>query len=268
MLDLQKAGIFKRFSAWLCDVVLLAVVAIGAILLGLIITNYDSHTENYISLQAECGEMLKAYAEKYGEDIINSTEEERATFTPEQKALYEAADAELKADPKANELYGKVAYEEQIMYNLILTIVPVGLLIAFLILEFLVPLLFKNGQTVGKKIFGIGVMKNNGTRLTPQILFVRAILGKYTMETMVPVFLLLLVYAGFLGGLVGIIVVALIGIFNIVLMIATKANLAIHDALSYTVTVELASQRIFENEQELLEYKQKLHAEAAERAAY
>lgn len=255
MLDLQKAGIFKRFSAWLCDIVLLLVVALGAMILGMLITNYDDYANKINDKKAY-------YEEKYGEDIIYATEEERSTFTPDQQAQYDAANEELQLD--ADEL-GRA---QNTLYNLSITLPAISLFVAYMLLEFLVPLLFKNGQTVGKKIFGVGVMKNNGTRLTPQILFVRAILGKYTMETMVPVAILILIFLGFLSGLVGIIVIALIGIFNIVLMFATKANLAIHDALSYTVTVELASQRIFENEQELLEYKQKIHAEAAETAAY
>lgn len=253
MLDLQKAGIFKRFSAWLCDIVLLAVVTIGALLLGMLITNYDDYS-NHIS------ERKAYYETKYGEEIIYA--EDVDALTPEQKALREQAEKELEADAEA------LNKAQSMVYNLSVTLPAISLFIAFMLLEFLVPMLFGNGQTVGKKIFGVGVMKTNSTKITPQILFVRAILGKYTMETMVPVAILLLIYSGFLGGVLGLIVIALIWIFNIVLVIATKTNSAIHDVLSYTVTVELASQRIFENEEALLEYKKKLHAEAAESAKY
>ena len=97
MLDLQKAGIFKRFSAWLCDIVVLAVVALGAIILGLIITNYDEHASNAEKYKEELNVIFTGYVEKYGEDIVNATQEEMESFTPEQKALREAADAELKA---------------------------------------------------------------------------------------------------------------------------------------------------------------------------
>ena len=146
-------------------------------------------------------------------------------------------------------------------------IITLSLLFTHLVLEFAIPLLLKNGMTVGKKIFGIGVMHENYVRIKPVSLFVRAILGKYTIETMVPVLMVLMIYFGAIG-MMGIIIIGLVLIFNVALIITTKTNSAIHDAISQTVTVDMATQLIFDTPEALLEYKQRVHEEEANKASY
>ena len=86
------------------------------------------------------------------------------------------------------------------MYNLAIVMVVIGVLGANLILEFVVPLIIGNGQTLGKKIFSIGVMRYDGVRVSPLLMFVRTVLGKSTIETLIPLFLLFLLLVGS-GGL-------------------------------------------------------------------
>ena len=136
------------------------------------------------------------------------------------------------------------------------------ILFAYLLLEFVVPLLLKNGQTLGKKIFGIAIMRTDGVKITPFALFVRTVLGKYTIETMVPVLIVIMIYFSILG-LTGTVVLGLIALLQIILLAATKSRSAIHDLLACTVAVDFASQRIFDSSEELLEYKKKLHEERA-----
>ena len=57
-----------------------------------------------------------------------------------------------------------------------------------------VPLKLGNGQTIGKKVFGIGVMRVDGVQLTTIQLFIRTILGKFTLETMIPVYIVLMIF--------------------------------------------------------------------------
>ena len=110
-------------------------------------------------------------------------------------------------------------------------------------------------------------MRVDGVKITTPILFIRTILGKFTIETMIPVLMILMLYFGAIGAM-GIIVTALIIIFNIGLLVATKTNSAIHDALSQTVTVDMSSQLIFNSTEEMIEYKQRIHAEEASKASY
>ena len=143
----------------------------------------------------------------------------------------------------------------------------IGILVAIGLIQFAIPMILKNGQTVGKKVFGLGVMRTDGVRVNGQIMFIRAILGKYTVETMVPLMMLLWIFTG-RAGILSLIIIALIFIGNIIMMSITRTNSAIHDMLANTVTVDMASQLIFDSPEALLEYKKEIHRQAAERAEY
>ena len=154
-----------------------------------------------------------------------------------------------------------------LILNLTLLISIFSILLAYFVLEFIVPLFFKNGQTLGKKMFGIGVMRDDGVKMTTVMLFVRSILGKCTIEALVPLAIIMLIFFGNAGifGLVAILLLAGLEIFTTV---RTRTNSCIHDLLSYSVVVDLASQMIFENEEALVEYKNRVHAELVDRSDY
>lgn len=250
--DLQKASIWKRASAYIFDFILLGIVAIGIGFLLSLVLGYDSQIES----------MEKAYVkyeEKYDIDLNISTSDYEK-LSDEEKAIYETANKEFSSDPEIARVYN-------LLVNLTLIIVTFGILISYLLLEVLVPQLFKNGQTLGKKVFGVAVMRADGVKLSLSLLFIRTVLGKFTIETMFPLLLLMMVFVGALD-VVGVIVVLLLAILQIVALIASKTNSAIHDLISGTVTVDLASQMIFESPEELMEYKKRIHAEAAEKATY
>ena len=99
--------------------------------------------------------------------------------------------------------------------------------LAFLIMEFLLPLRLQNGQTLGKKIFGVGLMRQDCVKVSAPALFIRAILGKYTIETMIPVLILLMIYWGTLG-VVGPAVIFLILVVEVCVIIFTPTNALIH----------------------------------------
>ena len=145
--------------------------------------------------------------------------------------------------------------------QLILIVITFSILISQLLLEFVVPLILKNGQTVGKKVFGVAVMRMDGVKASPTILLVRALLGKYAVETMIPVFVLLSLLFG-TASIVTVVLLAFLVIAQIALLIFTQANTPLHDMLAGTVAVDLASQLIFDTPEELLEYKKKIHAES------
>ena len=249
MYSLQKASVLKRFSAYLLDIILLFIIIVGVASLLSLAFNYDGYS-------TRLDELSVKYQEEYGIDI----NKDYNTLSPEEKAIYDAADKAFGQDPE-------VIYNYQMMNNLSLLIVTFSTLIAYVILEFIVPLLFKNGQTLGKKVFAIGVMRVDGVKITTPFLFIRTILGKFTIETMVPVLMVLMIYFGAIG-MMGIIIIGLVLIFNVALIITTKTNSAIHDAISQTVTVDMATQLIFDTPEALLEYKQRVHEEEANKASY
>jgi uncharacterized RDD family membrane protein YckC len=140
--------------------------------------------------------------------------------------------------------------------------VTLGILLGFLIVEFIVPLILKDGQTIGKKCFSICVINENGVRIKPFVLFVRAILGKYTIETMISVFLIISMMFGSIT-IVKLFIILAILVANLTMIITNKNNALIHDIIAYTVVVDKESQLIFENEDELIKYKQKIALDKA-----
>ena len=136
-----------------------------------------------------------------------------------------------------------------------------------MIWEFIIPLKLGNGQTVGKKIFGIAVMRVDSVKISTFQLFVRSVLGKYTIETMMPVMLILMLFFGVMP-LMCLIGIALIALLQIVFVLTSRLRTPIHDMIAGTVTVDLASQMIFDSSEEMTEYKRRVHEEKARHAEY
>lgn len=246
--DLQKASVLKRAAAWLLDIILLVVLACG---IGMILSaalNYDQHSQ---ALEA----CYERYEKEFGIDF-----DVYADLTEEEQARFEAANAALQKDTQALKAYNMVV-------NLSLTIVSLSILLSYLALEFAVPLLFGNGQTMGKKVFGIGLIRVDGVKISTFALFVRTVLGKYTVETMIPVLMAMMIFIGTIGILGPAIVLGLL-ILQVALIITSPTNSALHDHMAATVAVDLASQMIFATPEELVEYKKQVHAEQVKNQPY
>lgn len=246
MYDFQRASMWKRISAALFDIILLSIVVVGSAFLLSLALNYQGNYEEFDAIR-------KTYADANGVDLSKAY----SSLTEEELVKYSAFEEALSSDATAIKIYS-------LLINYTFIIVSFSILIGYLLMELLIPLLFKNGQTLGKKIFGIAVMREDGVRISSTLLFVRTVLGKYTLETMIPVliFLMILFYA--MNPIIGLGVVAAILIAQAVLLIATKTRSLLHDKLSHTVTVDFSSQLIFDTPEELLAYKQKIHAEQVE----
>ena len=250
--DLQRASILKRVSAYILDFILLVTVITGAAFLLSALLDYDSYVDTLERVYAE-------YEEEYGIDLDISSEDFSALSREEQK-LYDEVNKLMNENEEAIEAYNMTV-------NLALVIASLSILFGYLILEFVIPIIFKNGQTIGKKVFGIGLIRQDGVRITNLMLFVRAILGKCTVETMIPVYILILIIFGNLG-MTGTVILAGIAVLQIALVLTSRTNSAIHDMMAATVAVDMSSQMIFESEADMLAYKNKLHAENAARDKY
>ena len=253
MIDLQRAGWGKRIMAAIFDGILFATLAVGLAALLSFSFGYDVQVEEYAAI-------MDGYEQEYGVDLEASTE----GMTPtEQAAHQEKVDAvynELKQNTEFMALYSKMSN----MRLLMLSFSPLG---ALLLMELLIPLFLGNGQTVGKKIFGIGLMHVEGIRITGKQVFIRAILGKYSVELMLPIYILLMTLTAGLG-IVGWLLLAVLLIAQIVCVAITRTNALIHDVLASTVAVDLASQQIFEDMEDRNNYIKAVHAERAARADY
>ncbi len=242
-ISLQRASIWKRISAHILDAILALILSVGFAFGVSAILKYDSHLAQLEAYQTE-------YAQIYGIDLELS-EKEISELPKAEQDKFEIAKEAFSKDEKV------LLLESKLMY-MVITMIAVGSFLGCILVYFIVPLFFKNGQTLGKKVFGLAVMRTSSIKASTPVLFIRSMIGLYAMEIMAPLFLISI-------GVVGIITLCGLVILEIVVMCITKTNSSIHDLLSDTVVVDFASQQIFESEEELLEYKKQLHeAEVAE----
>lgn len=250
--DLQKAGMWKRIAAWMLDSILVVVLATGVACLLSFLLGYDGYTQ-----QVE--DAYASYGAEYGIHF-EITQEEYEAMTVEERQSYDAAYDALISDRDAMRAYN-------MMMNLMLVITTMSILVAILGIEFMVPLILGNGQTVGKKVFTLGLVRTDGVRLNTMQLFARTFLGKFAIETMIPVYILLMLFWGNGGGL-GLLVLAALGIAQVVILIASRTNAVLHDLMAGTAVVDISSQMIFQTTEDLIAYKKKIAAEQAKRQKY
>lgn len=250
--DIQRASMWKRLSAALFDSILLGVAAVLFAWLLSIALGFDAHYQTLNGAYAR-------YGEQYGVDFTLGL--------TDYEAMSETELAEL------NEAYAALAADEEAMYaynmliSLTLTITSLGILLAYLVMEFTIPMCLGNGQTLGKKIFGIGLMRRDGVRISGSGLFARTFLGKYAVCTMVPVLIVIMIFFGMLG-LTGTILLGLIALVQLILLLATRNHTPIHDLFASSVCIDAGSQLIFDTCEDMLAYKKKVHAEQAAKSPY
>ena len=253
MTDLQKASLWKRISAALFDGILLGIVVVGAAAILSGVFGYDGYVQ-------QLGEAYAKYGQQYGVEIpLEQSAYDALSETAQEN--YRAAMDAINADPAAVRSYNMT-------YQLPLLIVTLSVLFGVLLFEFLFPLIFGNGQTLGKKIFGVALMRVDGIKVTGVQNFVRAVLGKYAVELMIPIFVCLNLY---LNGSVNLIMLALLALMVIsqfICLIATRTGSLLHDVMACTVAVDLASQMIFDSKEEQLDYIKKIHAQNVENSTY
>ena len=247
--DLQKACAWKRISAFLFDVIILSVVTV-LFAWGL------SALVGFNGYHRTLMERYEVFSSEYGVDF-SITQAEYEALKEGDRQRVDAAWEAVAEDETASGAY-------RMILSLSVLIVSLSILAGYMVTEFFVPLKLKNGMTLGKKIFGLGVMTADSIRLRGPALFIRTVLGKYTVETMIPVLILVMIYWGVIG-IVGPAVILLILAGQAAAALSTRREgfRLIHDLMAGTVVVDFASQRIFENPEEKNAF---LMREAAERA--
>lgn len=254
--EIEKASLWKRFAAWLLDTILVVIIVTGLFWTLAGMFQFDSHLD-------KMEEVYNRYTAEYQLDS-NMTEEKFAAMTEaEQKAYNERQDAANKA-LQANRADMQVFLDTMVA---LLIIITVGVLIAMLLLEFVVPLLFGNGQTVGKKVFSLCAIRQDSVRIKPLQLFVRAIIGRFAIETMIPVCIAIMYIMGFMN-LFNLLLLGALVIAEVAILIVTKNNCMLHDLMAGTVVADYSCQRIFYCTEDMVEYQKKLEAERENRQKY
>ncbi len=256
--DLQKAGTWKRVSAFLFDFTISTVLITGMVLLLVWAFGFEKHTTTF-------REKQEYYAEKYGIDL-EMTQEQFDKMTEAEQEDYlgrvEQSNKDIARDRDAVVAYNMVIYLPFIFLTL-------GAFIVCVLYEFVVPMVFKNGQTLGKKIFGLGVIRTNCVKASGVSLFVRMAFGKFVIETIVPISIVFMMLTQLLSPLVALIVLLGILILEFIVYFTTKRTRStIHDLIADTAVVDLSTQLVFDSEEKLIEYKKKIHEEMVANSPY
>ncbi len=258
--DLQKGSLLKRASAFLLDGILLVILATGFAFALSGIFNYNEQSQAY-------SDGMDHYAEKYGiefESVIS--EDDYNTLDDDVRERYDAAINDMNND-------AGLIHTLNTIVTMMLAIVSLSVFLAFAIVEYLLPLIFKNGQTVGKKVFGLGVMRVSGVKVGPVALFIRTFFGKYVIETMIPVLIVMVFIFNAIGimgsiGMMGPVYLVGLVVLQIALVAATRTNSMLHDKLADCVVVDLGTQKIFDDEQSMIDYKAKAAAQEVRTGGY
>lgn len=250
--DIQKAPVTKRIGAFLLDFMLMVILIVFAISLIASAMNVDKHIENIKVITDEIEENKEYYEEKY-QLKLDITEEEFNAMTDEEKIACNEAFAKMYEETGLTKLRNKVI-------SLNILAVTCGALIVVILTEILVPALMKHGRTLGKRVFGLALMRKDCVKIHPAQMVARALIGKFTICLMLPIYALL--FFG-LSSMIGkVILVAVIGV-QLIVMGLTKNNAALHDLIAATVVVDYDSQMIYDSEEELLAAIEKDKAERA-----
>lgn len=121
-----------------------------------------------------------------------------------------------------------------------------AIVIALALVYLLVPLITKNGQTLGKLTFHLGLVKQGGYKVHKSQVVVR-----FLAFSVVNVLLGLLTYM-------------IVPFVSFIVMIVTKKNSSLHDFCSATMVVDLNSSTIYKDEKTYREFKEKEDAKIQE----
>ena len=246
---LQKASLGKRIAAGILDGILICILATGFAFLLSVLLGYDGYYQTLT-------DGYSRYETQYGVSFDIPREE----LSDADREKWDAAYKALSQDEEVIQAYN-------VVLNLTLVIASVAILLSVLAWEFAVPLLLHNGQTVGKKVFSLGLVRVDGVQVTNLQLMVRALLGKFTLEIMIQVFVILMVFWG-ISGLIGPIVLLALLVAQAICLCVSKTNALLHDQMAGTAVVDISSQRIFRSTEDLIAYQKQVAAERAARQTY
>ena len=139
----------------------------------------------------------------------------------------------------SQEFYSSTANTYYFFYTLG---VVASILIAGIINYIVLPLFLKNGQTLGKKIFKLGLATYDGYKMSNYQLFLRIVpLVILDLAMLIPVWTSIVI-------VVSVIVAVLL--ISFAFMMASPKKAALHDFAARTIVVDLASSTLFTNEME------------------
>lgn len=232
----------KRLAAFLIDIVMILVLFTGVMFVLSEIFDYEGMNAQLEQLYIDTKVKL-----------------------PDDKGVYQFC--EIK-DPSCEQAL-KNLYEMDIFYVLFdkvqsfLIYAPiVSIFFPLLILEFILPMIFKNGQTLGMKLFNIALISKNDIKVKPIQVFVRFLFGKFIINGIVPVLGVMYIFISDGAGITGAMLLLLFLIANFACYGVGQNKTFVPDALAGCYPIDTQEQIFFDTVEELAA------AKAAEQRTY
>ena len=217
---------FRRFGAFIVDLCLVVVLTV-------IIALPLRSISGYAATSDKMNAIFDRIAAEHGVDI-NITNQQYNALPDEEKLAIDAALEDISEDTEAAELYAKTV-------RLLFIVIFSSLLVSVVLLELVLPLIFKNGQTIGKKLMRLQVERRDGEPLNLVTMLLRSITGKFFIDYGLPVFFFLsFIYAN--AGRTPLIGLLMLTLGQIVSIAVTSDRRALHDIIAGTVVVPVALQ--------------------------
>jgi len=223
---MNRHPFLKRAFAGAIDVLLIAILTV-------FIAMPMSKLTGFESARADVGAVSARIKEESGISA-DLTPQEYQNLTDEQIQKYEAGWIEYFNEEENIRTYNRMVVGSY------LTVLG-SILVAVLILELAIPLFLGDGQTLGKKMMGLVVIRMSGEQVDTLGIIARALLGKYLVEIAVPVFTVLAIYNGNSSGRSSFMIVGLF-LAQAACMGLTRERRLIHDFLSGTRVVAAESE--------------------------
>lgn len=140
-------------------------------------------------------------------------------------------------------LYYSEFYQKDLnAYQIVTSVAPavVGIVFSGLVFYVLFPLIFKDGQTLCKKAFGLGVIGAGGYKAKKSQIVLRQL----------PAILLGGVLFAFISFRIAVMIASGVLLLSYILAIATKSNQALHDFLAFTIVVDEKESLFYANKEE------------------
>ncbi len=204
MYKIHNAKLFNRVAALVLDLILVFIIFV--VFDNLVTKNVANQLWQYDEKMA----IYEQYQMDYG--LAYKNEDGIIIFNEVDPAVLEAFNNNEEVQVVSAEITTLQLYQFAFDF-----------LIAEFIVFFVLPLIFKNGQTLGKKMMRMGLMSADGNKVQTWQVFARFIIATYALETMVTI----------------IVIFPVTPLLSAILMFATKKHTSLQDLIAGTRVVDL-----------------------------
>ena len=260
--ELRQAKISKRIYAFFIDLLIFVIIFSASMFIcNNYVKDYNEAKKVYDDKCLEYNlvvEKTNEEGEKYTEtwtvyDFLLSDFASTGCRVEKEEDIKEISDACNKEFSDfliaQNDAFGKdevatSAYNSVCNYRLLFFVISSFL--PLLIINIVFPFIFKNGQTLGKKVMKLGLVSKSGVKVSNLNVIVRFLIGIFAFEVLPFMIYLAVSNVYTIGLLIGMAV----SFINFCFFIFTNNHYMIHDHIGGTVVIDLHTTIIFNSIEE------------------